>query len=453
MKNRKHGTKSVRRGEFLTKMLIAVFLTGMCILVFKIVSEASFYMGHSKNVSLGCIYDRNGSVLYDPDATAETYGYDYFIDIGNLVGDDSGMMTNTLVSENLDKLANYDPIFGVMENGKSALYSTLDHDANRAVYNAFGSYNGTVIAYDYTTGEILVCVSKPNVNVLDYGDVESLPSGSFMCKAFYGVVPGSTQKIATLAAAIDELGWDTVAGHRFTCEGVYYNNYKNRIDCHRKMGHGSQDIVKAFQNSCNPYFAQLVEEMTLDSIIETYKDMGYSVNGSKARKLEIDGISVFRGSTELADVNEFDTQWGCMGQSKTLVSPCQIMMWQSAIANNSDSVTMPYLISSSLDMFGDEKDEARTTYEKSGFSAESAAYVKAVMLANGEARYNSKFGCKVGAKSGTAQVKDGAQENSLLAGFIDDPARPIAFCAVAENTGGDSSVVEKVVAALIVSLS
>ena len=48
---------------------------------------------------------------------------------------------------------------------------------------------------------------------------------------------------------------------------------------------------------------------------------------------------------------------------------------------------------------------------------------------------------------------DSSQENSLLAGFIDDPARPIAFCAVAENTGGDSSVVEKVVAALIVSLS
>ena len=192
--------KSIKRGERLTKFLIAVFLIGMCILVFKVVSEASFYMEHSGNVSLGCVYDRDGNVLYDPNATAETYGADYFVDVGNLIGDESGMMDNTLVSENMNLLENYDPIFGVMENGKSAVYTTLDHDANRTVYNAFGSYDGTAIAYNYETGEILVCVSKPNINILNYGDVESLPSGSMICKAFNPVTPGSTQKVSTLAA-------------------------------------------------------------------------------------------------------------------------------------------------------------------------------------------------------------------------------------------------------------
>ncbi len=425
--------KSIKRGERLTKLLIGVFIAGMCILIFKIVTEASFYMEHSDNVSLGCVYDRDGDVLFDPEATVETYGYDHFIDVGNLIGDDSGMMTNTLVSENIALLSNYDPIFGVMENGKSSVYTSLDHKANRTVYDAFGSYDGTAIAYNYKTGEILVCVSKPNINVLDYGDVDSLPSGSLICKAFYGTAPGSTQKVSTLATAIENYGYNWVQEKRYSCEGIYYNNYNNRIVCHRSSGHGSQDIVDAFRNSCNPYFAQLVQDMKLDDIIHTYKDMGYSVNGSKAPALDLDGISVFRGSTELSDVNDFDTQWGCMGQSKTLVSPCQLMLWQSAIANRSNCITEPYLITHTQDMFGDERNRAKTKYDEAGFSAETSAYVREIMLENGRQRYNDVIGYTIGAKSGTAQVKNGASEDSLLVGFVDDESLPIAFCVVIED--------------------
>lgn len=429
--------KCIKRGEFLTKLLIFIFLAGMCILVFKIVTEASFYMKHSNNVSLGCVYDRNGDVLFDPEADTNTYSYDHFVDVGNLIGDDSGMMTNTLVSENRTMLSNYDPIFGVMENSKSTIYTSLDHEANRTVYDAFGSMNGTAIAYNYQTGEILVCVSKPNVNILDFGDVNNLPSGSLICKAFYRTVPGSTQKVSTLAAAIEQMGFDSVSERRYSCSGVYYNNYGNQIICHSSYGHGTQDIFTAFQNSCNPYFAQLVQDMNIDALINTYKNMGYSVNGSKAPALEVDGISVFRGSTELDDVNDFDTQWGCMGQSKTEVSPCQLMMWQSAVANCSDSVTMPYLITSAKNMFGDETNKAKTNYEKAGFTAETAAYIREVMLENGRVKYNSKVGFNIGAKSGTAQVKDGASENNLLIGFVDDSSFPIAFCVVIEdNMGG-----------------
>ncbi|MBQ8687222.1 MAG: ABC transporter permease [Ruminococcus sp.] len=441
--------KSIKRGERLTKFLIAVFLIGMCILVFKVVSEASFYMEHSGNVSLGCVYDRDGNVLYDPNATAETYGADYFVDVGNLIGDESGMMDNTLVSENMNLLENYDPIFGVMENGKSAVYTTLDHDANRTVYNAFGSYDGTAIAYNYETGEILVCVSKPNINILNYGDVESLPSGSMICKAFNPVTPGSTQKVSTLAAAIEQMGFDAVAEKRYSCAGVYYNNYGNQIDCHNLYGHGTQDIFTAFQNSCNPYFAQLVQEMKLDDLIETYKDMGYSVNGSKAPNLEVDDIKVFRGSAELEDVNEFDTQWGCMGQSRTEVSPCQLMMWQSAIANRSNSVTKPYLISYTHNMFGDERNHARTKYESAGFSADTAAYIREVMLANGKNRYNGVIGYPVGVKSGTAQVENGASEDSLLVGFVDDTAFPIAFCVVIEDNAAGAMSADSIVAIML----
>ena len=163
--------KSIKRGERLTILLIVLFLLGMVLLVARIVSQATFYMSHSHNVKLGNIYDRNGAVLFDENATAEKYGADYFLDVGNLIGDNSGRMTNTLVSENLKDLQNYNLLFGAVQNGKSAIYTTLDHDANQQVYQSFGEKNGTAIAYNYQTGEILVCVSKPSVNILSDVDV------------------------------------------------------------------------------------------------------------------------------------------------------------------------------------------------------------------------------------------------------------------------------------------
>ncbi|MFR4392887.1 MAG: hypothetical protein ACLT29_00620 [Ruminococcus callidus] len=62
-------------------------------------------------------------------------------------------MTNTLVSENIEKLQNYSLIFGATQHGKTAIYATLDHEANQKVYNAFGNKNGTAIAYNYLTGK------------------------------------------------------------------------------------------------------------------------------------------------------------------------------------------------------------------------------------------------------------------------------------------------------------
>ena len=149
--------QSIRRGERLTILILIVFFLGMGVLVWKVVKESSFYMSHSDDVTLGMVYDRNNQILFDPNASTETYDENYFLDVGNVIGDDSGQMTNTLVSENIEKLQNYSLIFGATPHGKTAIYSTLDHKANQTVYNAFGSKNGTAIAYNYQTGEILVC--------------------------------------------------------------------------------------------------------------------------------------------------------------------------------------------------------------------------------------------------------------------------------------------------------
>ena len=110
--------QSIRRGERLTILILIVFFLGMGVLVWKVVKESSFYMSHSDDVTLGMVYDRNNQILFDPNASTETYDENYFLDVGNVIGDDSGQMTNTLVSENIEKLQNYSLIFGATPHGK-----------------------------------------------------------------------------------------------------------------------------------------------------------------------------------------------------------------------------------------------------------------------------------------------------------------------------------------------
>ncbi len=445
--------KSLKRGRNIITLMLLIFLVGIIMLIVKIQTEASFYISNSGSRDLGYVYDCNGEILFDDNAKQGDYPDGHFKDVGSLIGDASGQMTNTLVANNLEKLSNYSFTKGITrKGGKAAIYATIDHKANEKVYSSFGGKNGCAIAYNYKTGEILICVSKPNVDPLKgYADLED---GSLLCKAFYKTIPGSTQKISTLIAATETMGIDTLSKKNYSCSGSYTNQTGKDINCHNRYGHGSQDIRQAFANSCNPYFAQLVEDSDwkLSDIEKAYKKLGFSVNGSEPSKIDINGISVQTASTELTDKYEFNTQWGCIGQGMSLVSPCQMMVWQSAIANETGKSTMPYLIDHVTNVNGRTVETAETSYSKQLFSASTASSVKDIMLENGKNYANTISGYTIGVKSGTAQVKNGKEENSLLTGFVDDKNFPIAFAVLIENRTESDIKTDSIVKTILTSL-
>lgn len=448
--------KSIKRSLRLVSILILAFIVGMVMLVLKIQREASFYISHSDNAELGFVYDRNGDILFDADATPDKYGDNYFIDVGNLIGDAKGQMSNTLVAKNIEKLNNYSFSMGlVSKGGKSSIHTSLDHYANRIVYDSFGNSKGCAVAYDYRTGEILVCTSLPSLDVTKgYSGIADFETGTLISKVMYGTVPGSTQKVSTMLSAFQIMGKDKLFAKSYTCEGVYMNKGGNKIDCHNSYGHGTQNIQQAFQNSCNPFFAQLVEDndMPLEEIIKCYEKMGYSVNGSEEKYFDINGIRCERASTTLTDSYDFNTQWGCIGQGKTLVSPMQLMLWQSGIVNETGKMTMPYLIKYTTNVDGEIGDWADTSFSEEVFTPESAVEVKNIMLENGKNYSESISGYTLGIKSGTAQIKDGEEENSLLVGFVQDERHPIAFCVLLENKENSDTRSENIVKAMLDAL-
>lgn len=449
--------KSIRRCQHIISLFILLFIAGMAVLTIKIYRESAFYMMNSDSHELGTVYDRNGDVLFDGSGKG-TYPDNYFVDIGNLIGDDKGQMENTLVAQNIEKLNNYSFSSGLIsKGGKAAIYTTLDHEANRAVYDAFGAQKGCAVAYNYMTGELLVCTSLPSLDVTKgYADIENFESGTLISKAMYGTVPGSTQKVSTVISALEIMGADKLFSKSFACTGRYTNLSGDVIDCHNLYGHGTQNIQQAVENSCNPFFAQLVEDgdMPLNKVKKVYKKLGYSLNGAEPSYIDIDGIQCETASTTLMDSAEFRTQWGCIGQGDTLVSPIQLMMWQSAIANESGKTTMPHLINKVTDVNGNTVQTNRTEYSRQLFSKQSAATTKQILLTNGANHYSSLIsGYEVGVKSGTAQVDDDDTENSLLVGFVDDTDMPIAFCVLIEDKAVSAVTTDQIVKVMLDSLS
>ena len=448
--------KSIKRTQRIISFVILFFAAGMALLVLKILHESSFYMMNSDKHELGYVYDRKGEVLFDGTGQGQ-YPDNYFIDVGNIIGDDKGQMDNTLVANNLEKLNNYSFSDGLLHTGgKAAIYTTLNHAANRAVYDSYGNMDGCVVACNYKTGEILVCTSLPSLDVTKgYDDIANFKDATLMSKTLYGTVPGSTQKVSTVISALEIMGSTKLFSKSFACAGKYTNRSGNDIDCHNIYGHGIQNIQEAFENSCNPFFAQLVEDddMPLDKLKKQYEKLGYVLNGGKPKYLNINGIQCETASTTLEDKYQFKTQWGCIGQGDTLVSPIQLMMWESAIANGTGKMTMPYFIDHITDVNGREKEKAKTRYSKELFSENTAATIKQIMLTNGADRYSYLInGYTVGVKSGTAQVEEGAKENSLLVGFVDDPSFPIAFCILIENKDSGFLTTEQVAQVLLDNL-
>ncbi|MDE6665605.1 MAG: ABC transporter permease, partial [Ruminococcus sp.] len=309
----------------------------------------------------------------------------------------------------------------------------------------------------YKTGEILVCTSLPSIDVTKgYDGIEYFESGTLISKNLYRTVPGSTQKVSTVISALEIMGAEKLFSKIYNCSGHFTNMNGDVIDCHNWNGHGDQNIQSAVENSCNPYFAQLVqdEDFPLDDIRKQYKKMGYAVNDDELKYIDIDGIQCETASTTLMDSNEFRTQWGCIGQGDTIVSPIQLMMWQSAVANGTGKMTMPHLIDHVTDVNGNITETAETEFSKQIFSADTANTVRQMLLTNGANHYVYTIsGYTVGVKSGTAQVDDGVKENSLLVGFVDDPNKPIAFCILIEDKNSGYLTTEQVAQVMLDSIN
>lgn len=151
----------------------------------------------------------------------------------------------------------------------------IQKSLERELDNAVMKYNpdqALGIAMDPNTGEILAISSRPNFDPSNYQDYSTeITSRNLPIWATYE--PGSTFKIITLAAALNENKVD-LNKDQFTDSGsIQVENA--RIKCWKHGGHGTQTFLQVVENSCNPGFVVLGQRLGKETLFKYIKNFGF----------------------------------------------------------------------------------------------------------------------------------------------------------------------------------
>src|SRR5690606_19605205 len=218
------------------------------------------------------------------------------------------------------------------------IQTIVERELNYAEYK-YRPDGAIAIVVDPKSGEVLAMSSRPNFSP---AHSQSLPSSVFNrnLPIWSTFEPGSTFKIITLAAALEE-NLVSLEKDRFFDHG-HITVGGSRLRCWKKGGHGSQTLLEVVENSCNPGFVhigQMLGEKKLFSYIQRF---GF---GEKTGiDLQGEGTGIIFKPEQVGPVELATTSFG-QGVS---VTPIQHVMAVSA-AVNAGYLYEPYIAKEWID--------------------------------------------------------------------------------------------------------
>ena len=275
----------------------------------------------------------------------------------------------------------------------------------RELDNAVMKYNpdqALGIAMDPNTGEILAISSRPNFDPSNYQDYSTeITSRNLPIWATYE--PGSTFKIITLAAALNENKVD-LNKDQFTDSGsIQVENA--RIKCWKHGGHGTQTFLQVVENSCNPGFVVLGQRLGKETLFKYIKNFGFGKKTGVDLNGEASGILF-----SLDQVGPVELATTAFGQGVSVTPIQQITAVSAAI--NGGKLLQPYIVKSlnepeTNQVIKENKPKKVRQVIKEETSKEVRLALESVVT-NGSGRNAFIDGYRVGGKTGTAQkVQDG----------------------------------------------
>lgn len=278
------------------------------------------------------------------------------------------------------------------------------------------------IAMNPRTGEVLAMSSSPDFEPTDYQNVDSTIYNRNL-PIWSAYEPGSTFKIITLAAALEE-GKVDLDKDTFYDKG-YAEVGGAKLKCWKSGGHGSQTFLEVVQNSCNPGFVELGERLGKEKLFKYIKDFGFG------EKTGIDLAGEAKGILfNLDRVGPVEQATTAFGQG-VAVTPIQQVTALSAAINGGTLYT-PYVAKKLIDPeTGEVLMEKEPTAKRQVISEETSKEIRRALenvVAKGSGGKAFVEGYRVGGKTGTAQKASNGKylENNYIVSFIgfapaDDP--------------------------------
>jgi stage V sporulation protein D (sporulation-specific penicillin-binding protein) len=351
----------------------------------------------------------------------------------------SGLVISSKDQAENDMLYTYEQYFAA-KNG-SDLTLTLDTTIQyylekgiESMVDKFSAANGASgIVMDAKTGGVLAMASYPNYDLNDFLTVsdqtlqERIERGEstvadmqllqWRNKALNDTYePGSTFKILTLSAALEEGVVDKTT--TVNCGGsVNISGYT--IHCSNKNGHGLQTLVQSVGNSCNPAFINYGLRIGSEKFYEYMRSFG--LMNTTGIDLGGEAVGVFAADSSFT---QLDLACYAFGQNFT-VTPLALIAAQAACVNGGYLHT-PYLVERITDSDGNVTYRHDDTPVRQVISEQTSATVRECLeyvVASGTGKNGQVAGYRIGGKTGTA---DKGQTGDVVVSFLcfapaDDP--------------------------------
>lgn len=293
----------------------------------------------------------------------------------------------------------------------------MQESVERTLDNAVTKYSpdmAIALVMDPNSGEILAMSSRPNFSSNNYKNYTTEEiNRNYPIWATYE--PGSTFKIITLSAALEEKKIDLDKDHYYDSGSIKVENAT--LHCWKHGGHGAETFLQVVENSCNPGFVVLGQKLGAASLFKYIKNFGFGSKTGVDLNGESSGI-LFKES-QIGPVELATTAFG-QGVS---VTPLQQVTAVSA-AINGGYLYKPYIVKSINEPETNTviKNTEKTLVRKviSEDTSQKVRYALESVVSNGTGRTAYIDGYRVGGKTGTAQkVRDGKYlVNNYILSFI-----------------------------------
>ncbi len=437
--------KNTTRRVYIVLLLVIAFFGGLGFMLYTFITDGTTWVADRGNEHIysygsltvaGTIYDREGEPLISTVDGERIYHEDEEVRRAtqHVIGDSAGYISTgiqTLYRSNLVGYNFANGIYGVLSSDIGCdIRLTIDADVSAAAYDAMDGDKGTVIVYNYKTGQTVCMASAPNYDPLDIPeDIDTDTSGEYdgiyLNRAISGVfTPGSTFKVVTAICAIENI--PGIYDKTFNCTGKYTTGKgegNGNVICHSV--HGKINFEEGLNYSCNVVFGTIATYLGAEKLTETVRQLGFGEN------VTISKADAVRSTFDLTDTTRLDIGWAGIGQYTTLVNPCQMLMLMGGIANGGKAI-IPYLVESSSELV-DVKGKVNTSFT---LSPETATAIKKLLRSNVENYYGDELfpGLEMCGKTGTAEVPPD-EDHAWFVGFSQRPDFPYAVVVCLENGG------------------
>lgn len=322
-----------------------------------------------------------------------------------------------------------------------------------------------VVAVDPRDGAVLALYSRPGFNPNAWSgrlsreekrEIDDNPYHPLINKSLYSWAPGSTYKVVSAMAALEEGVFD--AETKVRCTGA--TEYGRRtFRCHNRRGHGWVDLHEAMRVSCDVYFYEAGIRLGMDTLADHAYNFGFGQRAGIGVGTERAGLVPTREwhntHTRGGFVGGF-TLGAVIGQDVVQTSPLQMAMAYAAIANGGN-LFYPRLVDQITTTDG------RVVFEYPRRVRNTLPYARAnldrmvdsllAVVETGSSRWSPLGYIDVAGKTGTAQVASlerlrfrddqiiwEQRDHAWFAAFAPVENPRIAIAVLVEHGGSGSAV-------------